>query len=29
MKTIPIEVEFIEGKEAFDNIIRNYVNKKK
>jgi hypothetical protein len=26
---IPIEVEFIDGKEEFDNIIRNYVNTKK
>ena len=29
MKIIPIEVEFIEEKEAFDKMIRNYVNKKK
>lgn len=29
VKVIPIEVEFIDGKEEFDNIIRNYVNTKK
>lgn len=29
VKVIPIEVEFIDGKEDFDNIIRNYVNTKK
>ena len=29
VKVIPIEVEFINGKEEFDNIIRNYVNTKK
>lgn len=29
IKVIPIEVEFIDGKEDFDNIIRNYVNTKK
>jgi len=28
MKVIPIEVEFIEGKEKFDKMIKNYVNKK-
>lgn len=28
LKVIPIEVEFIDGKEEFDNIIRNYVNAK-
>ena len=28
VKVIPIEVEFIDGKEDFDNIIRNYVNTK-
>lgn len=28
LKVIPIEVEFIDGKEEFDNIIRNYVNTK-
>ena len=27
MKVIPIEVEFIEGKEEFDQTIKNYVNK--
>ena len=27
MKVIPIEVEFIEGKEDFDQTIKNYVNK--
>ena len=26
MKVIPIEVEFIEGKEKFDKMIKNYVN---
>ena len=29
VKVIPIEVEFIDGKEEFDNIIRNYVNTNK
>ncbi len=29
VKVIPVEVEFIDGKEDFDNIIRNYVNTKK
>ena len=29
VKVIPIEVEFIDGKEDFDNIIRNHVNTKK
>ena len=29
VKVIPIEVEFIDGKEEFDSIIRNYVNTKK
>lgn len=28
MKVIPIEVDFIEGKEKFDKIIKNYVNEK-
>lgn len=28
VKVIPIEVEFIEGKEKFDKIIKNYVNEK-
>ena len=28
MKVIPIEVDFIEGKEKFDKMIKNYVNKK-
>ena len=28
VKVIPIEVEFIDGKEEFDSIIRNYVNTK-
>ena len=28
MKVIPIEVEFIEGKEKFDKMIKNYVNEK-
>ena len=28
VKVIPIEVEFIEGKEKFDKMIKNYVNKK-
>lgn len=28
MKVIPIEVEFIEGKEKFDKMIKNYVNQK-
>lgn len=26
VKVIPIEVEFIEGKEKFDKMIKNYVN---
>ena len=28
MKVIPIEVDFIEGKEKFDKMIKNYVNQK-
>ena len=28
VKVIPIEVEFIEGKEKFDKMIKNYVNQK-
>ncbi len=28
MKVIPIEVDFIEGKEKFDKMIKNYVNEK-